>query len=202
LRDSYEALKRYGEIKDYAKIQYNWTLQLKKIILDLNMEELWIKQCPNEIKKNKEELLKRLEAKLKDQDCEKAINSTSVPHLQNIMNLEEEPKYHQLNLPISIVSTIMQMRLSFNRISIHNKTLNLKGWFYDDDGGGRCPRCSENILEDFEHFMEHCNDLSQTNNFELKNYKKKEFYETLSHDSCLQIYNIIIKYFYERYQDF
>jgi len=40
------------------------------------MEELWTKQCPNEIKKNKDELLKRLEAKLKDQDREKAINST------------------------------------------------------------------------------------------------------------------------------
>ena len=124
-----------------------------------------------------------------------------MPHYYNLLEKEYKiPDYHSLNLPTSVTSVIMQLRLNFNRIVVHNKFLTLNGWFCESENNtGLCGLRSDKI-EDFEHFIYHCN-ISNKNHLNLNHYKNKSFYDNLSYNDSLLIYNTISKYFYVRYKE-
>jgi len=198
LKDSYEALRKKG---GKNANEQNWTSQVKQILSNIKMDHIWDSQCYKTVKESLDEIIETIKQQSLEEDIKRAEGSTTIPHFKNIMQTSELPEYQKLNLPLPITSTLMQLRLNFDRIVIHNKTLTLKGWFRNDNNLGICTICPDNPIEDLEHFMDHCEILQEPNTIDLTNYKNKEFYNNMTYDSCLQIYNSIIKYFYIRYED-
>jgi len=146
LRESYYSLRRISNLYPYTK--YSWCLQLRAVFVNLNFNNVWIKDSANFLCLHREPILEKLRQELGVGDMELARQSRSIPHLPNIVNGAKTEAYLHRNLPSYLVTCIAQVRLNYS--IIFNKGTWYNFGMFDNR---MCTSCGE--LDSFSHLL-HC----------------------------------------------
>ena len=167
------------------------------------MEFVWNSQSPQILKENMDNIILKYKIQLNNEDVERSKYSSSIPHYFSL--IEEEPhKYLNINLPLSIQSIIMQIRLNYDRITVHNNSITLNAWFKNDEKCGTCLKCDYLALEDINHFIFECKFYEKIrNNFNIiyEDFVNADFYRGLTYTQGSNIYNYIQSIFNLRYEE-
>jgi len=138
--------------------RYNWAWNFKKI-LDEQFSHLFRNLDPMELIKFKADILERVRSKLKQQDIEKAKNSTK--HFYTSI-LEERTCIKDINnLNMLQLRLIAQLRLNLGSFRI-------KGYLHELELDSKCQFCNLESNEDLFHFLFECKIHQSSRNIFLK----------------------------------
>lgn len=158
-----------------SQFSYTWCWRIKKLLIKLNLVELWNNQVDIEKKK----ALKLIDQRLSDYFREEWIKSakqshTGLKYLELCLFDNQMKKYVNLHAKFKHILTILKLRTGNSELAVVTGSYRSKLNYYERT----CMICNNDEIEDIFHFMTKCSvyhELRQTNVPFLQNFDRVEF---------------------------
>jgi len=148
IRDCYEGLRNTSDVNES---KYNWATQVRDLLIEVNLKNVWDAQCPDVLSNAYNDILERHQTSLLEHDLTRVNTSTSVPHLRHISTSWKRQCYLTLDMPLHVTSTICQIRLNYPVLYINFKFYKLGSY-----NATQCCHCSSGEVEDLNHIFSKC----------------------------------------------
>jgi hypothetical protein len=152
--ESQLALNAYKELRKvstlYPDPKYSWCLQFRSLLAHIGLEGVYDRQQRGEVIAIRNHALAKYREFLKSRDLKQAEDSKTIPHyFPSIKARKEIEPFLKNQLPVSVVTTILQVRLNSNAVFSQGRWHNV-GHFVDVP----CKLCGDRLS--FYHLTWEC----------------------------------------------